>query len=664
MSQLADMLRQGASFSGKERNCLYLNLGDSPAAEGRFACVSAASGFDFPDDARAIAVVDWDLDGDLDLWITNRTAPQVRFLRNNSSGENQFVAVRLIGNGVTTNRDGIGARVEVVLRAEPSDPPGRRLVQTLRAGEGYLGQSSKWLNFGLGTNGAIEKVVVHWPGGDREAFTGAEVGRHCDLVQGTGLAQVRPRRSQDLAIRASEQVVPKTPSEGRIRLVTPVYVPPLPMENLDGTIRPMPIRGGQARLINLWATWCGPCLVELKEFVEHRNELAAAGIEITAISVDGFQGTDTTLADVRAATERLQLPFLVGRATPELLDGLYGIRDALLAFSHPPQIPTSFLLDREGRLIAMYTGPITVAQVLADAADQDGDVVHRFQNAAPITGRVVTAPAIVDALQESEAWVHHVIGLTLAKLNTDNLYDESLRAFDAAIAIKPDSVHIRLQAAKLLLARQRLSDARRYCNDMLRVQPETAEAHALLGNIALLERDLAGAERHFLEAVRIDPHQGTAHHNLGNLFDARQEHDLAEKHYRRAIAADPYAVSSYVSLAMMHYRRQRVAEAQQLLVQAISVDPSYLEAHTNLGSIWLAQGNLVEAQRRFERAAEIDSQSALVEFSLGEIARLQNDFSAARPHYQRAWRLAESQGLGEIAQASALRLRQLVAPPR
>ncbi len=97
------LLHEDRSFSGHERNCAFLNLGGNSAADyagqtnrpGQFADVSAASGFDLADDARAIAVVDWDFDGDLDLWTTNRTAPRVRLLRNGSTSGNHFLAIKL-----------------------------------------------------------------------------------------------------------------------------------------------------------------------------------------------------------------------------------------------------------------------------------------------------------------------------------------------------------------------------------------------------------------------------------------------------------------------------------------------------------------------------------------------------------------------------------------
>ena len=64
------LIRRGASFSGNERNCAYLNTDGS-----RFANVSASMGLDFLDDSRAVAVADWDHDGDMDLWLRNRSGP-------------------------------------------------------------------------------------------------------------------------------------------------------------------------------------------------------------------------------------------------------------------------------------------------------------------------------------------------------------------------------------------------------------------------------------------------------------------------------------------------------------------------------------------------------------------------------------------------------------
>ena len=137
-ARVSDLIETGGSLSGRERNCCYLNLG----GERRFADVSYASGLDFPDDARAVAVVDWDHDGDLDLWVTNRTAPRLRFLRNNGTPGHAGLSVRL--QGIRGNRDAIGARLEL----RGAGGPAGSIYRSVQAGNGYLAQSSKWVHFG------------------------------------------------------------------------------------------------------------------------------------------------------------------------------------------------------------------------------------------------------------------------------------------------------------------------------------------------------------------------------------------------------------------------------------------------------------------------------------------------------------------------------------
>ncbi len=141
------MTEEGRSWSGKEKHCCFLNIPGSA-----FADISSMSGLGLPDDGRGVSVVDWDHDGDLDLWVSSRNAPQLRFFRNESNSDScNFIKFRLVGT--KSNRDAIGARITLLPDDEPSDKQSLQAiesVQSLRAGEGFLSQNSKWVHFGLG----------------------------------------------------------------------------------------------------------------------------------------------------------------------------------------------------------------------------------------------------------------------------------------------------------------------------------------------------------------------------------------------------------------------------------------------------------------------------------------------------------------------------------
>ena len=115
-------IASGASFSGHERNRLFMNLrGES------FRELSGISGLDAEADGRSFAIFDFDRDGWQDIVLVNANSPLVELFRNRmgeaagvETAANRVVAVRLFGSNRSdaakpgsSNRDGIGARVEL-----------------------------------------------------------------------------------------------------------------------------------------------------------------------------------------------------------------------------------------------------------------------------------------------------------------------------------------------------------------------------------------------------------------------------------------------------------------------------------------------------------------------------------------------------------------------
>ena len=255
------LLREGHSFSGREANCAFLNCGN-----GRFANWSAATGLDFTDDGRAIGVVDWDHDGDLDLWLHNRTGPRLRLMLNQCANgpqrETNFLQVRL--RGTDSNRDAIGARVELLLK----DKSAGKLIQTLYAGDAYISQSSKWLHFGLGNDSEIEQLVVRWPSGQVESFSGLSANVRFLLVEGSGKPKQMKNRSR-LALESSEQRPQAASLATRTMLVNRLPLPIL--KYTDETQTYTFTHEGEPILLCFWASWCKACLNELTELTDHAD---------------------------------------------------------------------------------------------------------------------------------------------------------------------------------------------------------------------------------------------------------------------------------------------------------------------------------------------------------------------------------------------------------
>ena len=162
--QLQEYVRRGASFSGNESHVVFSN------EEGSFKNVSSITGLDSKDDGRSVCFTDWDLDGDLDVWIGNRSGPQIRFFQNSNPSDGQGINIRL--SGKSCNRDAIGARV--ILKARGNLPQTR----TVTAGSGFLAQSSKTLHFGLAKEDIIEEIEILWPGNKAQNISNIVPGNY------------------------------------------------------------------------------------------------------------------------------------------------------------------------------------------------------------------------------------------------------------------------------------------------------------------------------------------------------------------------------------------------------------------------------------------------------------------------------------------------------
>jgi thiol-disulfide isomerase/thioredoxin len=358
---LHELIRQGRSFSGHERHCCFLNLRD-----GQFADISSVSGLDFSDDGRAAARVDWDRDGDLDVWIANRSGPQVRFLRNDVPHENNSLVVQLQGR--TCNRDAIGARVELIRKGQDSDGP--PLWRSLSAGDGFLAQSSKELHFGLGDSTEIDRLRVRWPGGEVEEFSGLEANGRYLIVQQSGRARRLETPTQQ-PLAPSELSEPPTGGQARVLSAARLPLPRLEYETFDGDRRVVAKSFAEPTsrpvILNLWASWCTPCLRELKEWTLRADELRAAGVDVIAISVDGLDPDKTAGAEaLRGVLGRIGFPFDAGLATAGTVDKLQMVQDHLFDAHRALAVPTTFLLDRKGNLAATYRGTVDLDRLLAD----------------------------------------------------------------------------------------------------------------------------------------------------------------------------------------------------------------------------------------------------------------------------------------------------------
>ena len=585
-SKIFTLIRSGASWSGHERNCAYLNTG-----KGRFANISVTSGFDFAEDGRCLVTTDWDHDGDLDVWISNRNAPRIRFLRNNLPRGNHFLQLRLVGNGTTTNRDAIGARVILLpddvesTSGVPSEATGTQdpvLQKTLRAGEGFLSQSSKWLYFGLGDLKLNSTAVVLWPGGEREVFAQLAPDSRLTLVQGKGVAEPVILPPRDTSLTQKDQEPKSFTEQATLRMVTPMDLPTMSYTNWDGVEQQLETNKGKPILVNLWASWCGPCLVELHEFVERRLEIESAGIEIISLSVDGLANEKSTPDDARNLLSSLQYPFSSGRATTSLIDALQTLHDMQTPVRRALPLPNSFLIDSRGRLIAIYKGPVEVDDLIRFVSTHAESPAERFQRAAVLSGHTVDDKATIASIAASDALHYFKFSGFYHELGRQRLATQQL---EKVVNLWPNAEAIRIRIGSSLFQQGKLERAKAHLDQAVLLNPKSSSAHAVLAHLMLQQRDMQAVVKHSNKALALDPNNHQVRFSRGMANDALGQTAEAIEDFNQVTTLAPDFTPAFLRRGDLYLELKEFELAQQDFQDAIRLNPQDARGYNNLA--WL-----------------------------------------------------------------------------
>ena len=207
--------------------------------------------------------------------------------------------------------------------------------------------------------------------------------------------------------------------------------------------------GKRPILINLWASWCQPCLVELQELKQRHKEFRDAGLDVIALSVDSLsngpnRGGKPSLprADAQLIID-LDAPFAAGRATKQVVDTFQFLHDLVIHSRQALPVPTTILLDADGRLAVIYKGALRLDDVLADINHSRATLVERKMNAAMIDGMAIEHDLLKSVAGRSHGYTLFQAGFAMREAGR---VQEAISYFQDALALAPDAVttHVHL----------------------------------------------------------------------------------------------------------------------------------------------------------------------------------------------------------------------------
>lgn len=151
---------------------LYINSG---YPDYQLSAISSVTEYLDPGDAtqrgngRAVATLDVNHDGALDLVVTRVGEPLLYMNKGTSNG---YLNVKLTGRDGYTNKLAIGAKIKIVAHIPEQSEGWTRQIREIEGISGGLGQSSQIAHFGVGTASVIDTVYVEWPvSGNVDIFT-------------------------------------------------------------------------------------------------------------------------------------------------------------------------------------------------------------------------------------------------------------------------------------------------------------------------------------------------------------------------------------------------------------------------------------------------------------------------------------------------------------
>jgi tetratricopeptide (TPR) repeat protein len=607
-----ELIRADATWSGYERNVLYLNNGD-----GTFADVSGIAGMDFLEDSRTFALADFDHDGRVEAVLKNRNGPQLRFLKNVMPQLAPAIAFRL--QGKKSNPDAVGAVVTIETNVG-------RQAKFVQVGSGFLAQHSKELFFGLGEAKGPIQASIRWPSGLEQKIGDLPTNHRIWIEEGSAVVRKDAFASAPERSEVNEAGLPvwaeQLPAQVETWLLVPVAAPDFRVTGSDAKEGLLSARRAKPVLLYFGSAELADWASQLASFQKTHEKWLSEGLQLVVVNV---AGTKTAGA----------WTFLAVSAPPELV-AVYNLLYGRLFDRHRDlRLPTAFLIDAQGNIVKIYQGPLRLDHVESDFRQIPKTTAERIARGLPFAG-------------VSETYEVGRNYLSFGSVFYERGYlEQAEEFFRLAEKEDPGGAEPLYGLGSVYLEQQKRGEAREYFERAIKSAadyPATLpNAWNNLGILAAREGKTDEAIGYFQKALGINPDHAVALQNLGNAYRQKRDWDAARKTLEHALALNPDDAEANYGLGMVYAQLNDTSRAYEYLQKALAARPAYPEALNNLGILYLRTGRAEEAKKSFAESIQVAPGFEQSYLNLARVYAIEGDKAQARTTLEKLLKLHPEQ---------------------
>lgn len=224
--------------------------------------------------------------------------------------------------------------------------------------------------------------------------------------------------------------------------------------------------------------------------------------------------------------------------------------------------------------------------------------------------------------------------------------DKATAEYASLYGDHPKDAVVKRNYVQLLILKNRLAEATKLNDEMLKANAHDVAALIDKGQIQLRQNDPSGAVESLQSARRDDPDNANAHYWLGNAFSQQHNESQAESEWREAVRIAPDLTDAQRALAALALRRGDLDDLLQTAQQIITAQPYSADGYIFKGIADLANQKYTDAQQDAQQAMQRAPQSPAPYVQMGNIELIQKHYDQALAFYHQALDKDPSSGEG------------------